>query len=74
MPLSPLVRHPGNLQAGVHGFKSVDSRLKISGMTAGEDSLNASIIPLSVIPEWFYEGSKLFKDKNLWMPDKSAQA
>jgi len=44
MPLSPLVRHPGNLQAGVHGFKSVDSRLKISGMTEKK----------VVIPEWFY--------------------
>jgi len=27
-----------------------------------------------VIPEWFYEESKLFKGKNTWMPDKSAQA
>jgi len=27
-----------------------------------------------VTPEWFYEGSKLFKGKNIWMPDKSAQA
>ena len=27
-----------------------------------------------VIPEWFYQESKLFKGKNLWMPDKSAQA
>jgi len=27
--------------------------------------LKASIIPLSVIPEWFYEGSKLFKSKNM---------
>ena len=27
-----------------------------------------------VIPEWFYEGPKLFKGKNTWMPDKSAQA
>jgi len=41
----------------------VDSRLKISGMTKK-----------GVIPEWFYEESKLFKGKNTWMPDKSAQA
>jgi len=31
--------------------------------------LNGSIIPLPVIPEWSYQESKLFKDKNLWMPD-----
>jgi len=27
-----------------------------------------------VIPEWFYEESKLFKGKSLWMPDKKFQA
>jgi len=27
-----------------------------------------------VIPECFYQESKLFKGKNIWMPDKSAQA
>ena len=40
--------------------KSMDSRLKISGMTREE----------VITPEWFYEGSKLFKDKNIWIPDK----
>jgi len=40
----------------------------------GSSPLNISIIPKSLIPEWFYEGSKLFKGKNIWMPDKSAQA
>jgi len=27
-------------------------------------------IPLSVIPECFYQESKLFKDKNIWISDK----
>ena len=63
--------------------KSMDSRLKISGMTEGADSLNASIIPLSLIPEWFYcplfvtpatsePGSTVFKTKEkakTWIPD-----
>jgi|GEM_PF-4800784 len=41
-----LICHPGNLQAGVHIIgKSMDSRLKILGMTEGVDSLNASITP-----------------------------
>jgi len=40
-------------------FKYMDSRLKISGMTKKEALfLNGSIIPLFVIPEWFYEESK----------------
>ena len=34
--------------------------------------LNGSIIPLPVIPECFYQESKLLR--NIWMPDKSAQA
>jgi len=36
--------------------------------------LNGSIIPKSVIPEWFYQESKLFKGKNIWIPDKRFQA
>ncbi|MFY9303273.1 MAG: hypothetical protein WAO75_08165, partial [Atribacterales bacterium] len=49
------------LLSGVHGFenqrksKNLDSRLKISGMTAGE-----------VIPECFYEESKQWKETSLW--------
>ncbi len=35
--------------------KNLDSRLKISGMTAGE-----------VIPECFYEESKQWKETSLW--------
>ncbi len=34
--------------------------------------LSASTITLSVIPEWFYQESKLFKDKNLWIPTSSS--
>ena len=34
-------------------------------MTEGASPLNASIITSAVIPEWFYEGSKLFKGKNM---------
>ncbi len=30
--------------------------------------MNASIITLSVIPEWFYQESKLFKGKNFGFP------
>ena len=30
--------------------------------------LNASIVPLSVIPEWFYQESKLLKGKKLGFP------
>ncbi len=52
--------------------KNLDSRLKISGMTEGVDSLNASIIPKSLIPEWFYQESKLFKGKSLWIPTSSS--
>ena len=37
-------------------------------MTKGVDSLDASIIPLSVIPEWFYQESKLFKGKDNGFP------
>ena len=70
----------------------MDSRLKLSGMTEEASLLNGSIIPKSLIPEWFYQeskllkgknmdshllvtpaifkpGSKLFKDKNIWIPD-----
>jgi len=38
---------------------SVDSRLRISGMTKG-----------SVIPECIYQESKLLKGESLWIPDK----
>jgi len=31
-------------------------------------------IPSFVIPEYIYQESKLPKGKNIWMPDKSAQA
>jgi len=48
--------------------RNLDSRLKISGMTKEASLLNASIIPLSVIPEWFYEGSKFFKGEDIWIP------
>ena len=41
-------------------------------MTAGVDSLNGSIIPLSVIPECLYQESKLFKGKNTWIPTSSS--
>ena len=130
MVLLPLFRHPGNLQAGVQKHlkikrksKSMDSRLKISGMTdEGEcliknlrvvtperlycpffvtpaifkpgsmvlktkekaktwipnkrfwewrmmlDSLNASIIPKSLIPECLYEGSKQWEGTSLSFP------
>jgi len=34
--------------------------------------LKASIITLSVIPEWFYQESKLFKGKKLWIPISSS--
>jgi len=34
--------------------------------------LKVSITPLSVIPEWFYQESKLFKDKSLWIPTSSS--
>jgi len=36
--------------------------------------LNSSITTLSVIPECIYQESKLLKGKNIWTPDKSAQA
>jgi len=49
-------------------LKSLDSRLKISGMTKEVSFLNASITPSAVIPEWFYQESKLFKGKSLWIP------
>ena len=81
--------------------KSMDARLKISGMTKStikgrcplinpqkrktkrqnerskitrRKSLRvvtpeASIIPLSLIPECFYQESKLFKGEDIWIPD-----
>jgi len=48
--------------------RNLDSRLKISGMTKEASLLNASIIPLSVIPECLYQKSKLFKGEDIWIP------
>jgi len=41
-------------------------------MTEEVSLLNSSIIPSSLIPEWFYQESKLFKDKNFWIPTSSS--
>ena len=45
-------------------FPLVNPLLFISTMTPHLSFLNASIIPLFVIPECFYQESRLFKDKN----------
>jgi hypothetical protein len=41
--------------------KSMDSRLKISGMTVGGGFPECLYYPLFVTPEWFYQGSTVFK-------------
>ncbi len=46
------------------------SPLNASSIIPKSSFLNGSIIPKSVIPEWFYQESKLFKGKNIWIPDK----
>jgi hypothetical protein len=49
--------------------KKVDSRLLISGMTAGEIVTPECFYhPFVVTPEWFYQGSTVFK--SFWIPDK----
>jgi hypothetical protein len=48
--------------------KNMDSRLKLSGMTKEASLLNGFIIPKSLIPEWFYQESKLLKGKKLGFP------
>jgi len=50
----------------------MDSRLKIQETTEGGIITPEWILslPLSVIPECFYQESKLFKDKNIWISDK----
>jgi len=37
-------------------------------MTKEVSPLNGSIIPESVTPEWFYQGSTVLK--SIWIPDK----
>jgi len=67
------------LNASIRGPKAIENQRKkqkrgfpikdFGNDKKGRSSLlNASIIPKSLIPECLYQESKLFKDKNIWMP------
>ena len=43
--------------------------IKDFGNDGGRETLNGSITPKSLIPEWFYQESKLFKGEDIWIPD-----
>jgi len=65
MVLSPLVRHPGNLQAGVHSIEKPKKKQKLGfpikdfGNDGGGPPLNGSITPLFVTPAIFKPGSRI---------------
>ena len=74
MPLLPLVCHPWMVLLPLFVtpaiFKPGSMVLKNSGFPIKDFGNDGR----GVTPEWFYEGSKQWEGKNLWMPDKKFQA
>jgi len=69
---NPLPRPPCQINdlAGNPGTPSRKRWEKKRGKPPCLPFLNASIISSAVIPECFYQESKLFEGKCIWMPDK----